>query len=90
MSDDAADALVEWWNDRVPMIEARIKEADDPDGKDTGFFWSQLIWQELVMWRQLGKPVDDAGLDFIVNRRGFTAFQRDFLIEGLEFLELRA
>lgn len=77
--------LVDWWNERVPMLEALVLTSTDP--KDTVFYWSQLVYQELNMWRMIGDPVTDE-LDFIVNRRGFTPRQREFLVEGLQHLGL--
>lgn len=77
--------LVDWWNERVPMLEALVLTSTDP--KDTVFYWSQLVYQELDMWRMIGDPVTDE-LDFIVNRRGFTPRQREFLVDGLKHLGL--
>lgn len=83
----ASEKLVDWWNHKLfEIILVRIRLSDDP--KDTFFFWGQLVWQELRMWESIGKSVNSGDLDFIVNRRGFSMFQRQFLIEGLENLGL--
>lgn len=83
----ASEKLVDWWNGQLEKIQARID--DESLIKDYRFKWGQLIFQELDMWEVLGNPVyGDGGLDFIVNRRGFTEFQRDFLVRGLKHLGL--
>jgi hypothetical protein len=84
----ASEKLVAWWNARVSEMADRIQAA--PEGsKDTYFYWSQLVWQELEMWEMLGHRVDDDGFEFIANCRDFTPFQREFLEEGLTHLGLR-
>jgi hypothetical protein len=81
--------LVEWWNERIPTIENRIREVGaEPYEPESVWSWGQLVWQELVMWNQIGKPVNNADMDFMIRRRSFTPYQRDFLIEGLTHLKL--
>ena len=85
----ATKKLLDWWNERADDVEARIEAApDSEDSKDTYFYWSQLVWQELGMWENLGNMVGDSEMDFMVNRRGFTPDQRAFLVEGLTHLGL--
>ncbi len=78
--------LVDWWNARAGEIESLIWTSADP--KDTVFYWSQLVWQELDMWRMMGEVVSKDDLNFIVDRRGFTDRQKHFLVEGLTHLGL--
>ena len=82
----ATEKLANWWNARADGITERIKDGVDP--KDTTFRWSVLVWQELEMWESMGRQVNTEDLGFIVSRREFTPFQKDFLIEGLKHLGL--
>ena len=76
--------LADWWNGRTDWIWERMRTGD----RDTYFKWEQLVWQELWMWENIGKRVSPSQMDFMVNRRGFSKVQRDFLIEGLKVIEL--
>lgn len=83
---DRLHKLIEWWNSQIDRINSHID--DNQHRNHTYFHWDQLIHQELRMWATLGKPVTPSDLDFMVNRRGFSDVQRDFLIEGLEVMGL--
>lgn len=47
----ASQSLVDWWNERLPFIEAQAR-ADDAAGKNGNFEWGQMVWQELEMWER--------------------------------------
>ena len=82
----ATQLLVDWWNERAPEIEERIRTSNDP--KDDAFYWGQLVWQELDMYERLGQRVTEEDLNFIILRRGFTEEQQRYLREGLIHLGL--
>jgi hypothetical protein len=77
--------VVDWWNARTDMMLDVVRRADDPDREY--FKWSQLVWQEIVMFIQLGK-VDADDLDWICARRGFSDLQRKVLEDALRHVGL--
>jgi len=79
---------VSFWNASVSTICASITHSRD---KDMAYFkWSQLVWQEIVMYISLDKQVvDDNELCWICRRRGFTRYQRRFLKQALCHIGLR-
>jgi hypothetical protein len=78
--------LFHWWNLRLPMILDRLR---DPTILEDDTSWALNVWQDLVRWSHEDQPVyRDGDLALSVQLRGYTDFQRDFLISGLEFLGL--
>ena len=57
------------WNSNAEYITQCIEESSDPN--DTGFKWTQLVWQEITMWIRLHEQVSQEDFDWITNRRGF-------------------
>ena len=84
MNRDAYVKLADWWNDHIDLINQHIQEGKHRN--HTFFHWDQLVWQELAMWVKLDKKVTRKDLDFIVNRRGFSPVQEEFLIESLKHI----
>lgn len=60
-----------------------VTTSSAPFASDYIFSWTQLVHQEVIMWSQLGKAVDQTELDELSDRRGFNQVQRRFLKEFL-------
>ena len=56
------------WNENVEYITHCIEESSDPNA---GFKWTQLVWQEIIMWIRLREQVSQEDFDWIISRRGF-------------------
>ena len=78
--------VVEWWNARVDFMEQIIEAAEDPIQEH--FKWAQLVWQEIVMWIQIGKEIEADDMEFICDRRGFSAVQRQTLKDAMAHVGL--
>lgn len=51
--------------------------------------WNHFLWQEIVMWSRLGGEVSLEEFRDMCRRRGFSTAQRSYLIEMLEFMDLK-
>ena len=51
------------WNSNAEYITQCIEESSDPN--DTGFKWTQLVWQEITMWIRLHEQVSQEDFDLI-------------------------
>lgn len=81
MTPEEHKKIVAWWNEQIPMMEADIKSSADPSAET--FKWSQLVWQEIAMYNQIGEQVDADEFDWLCKRRGFSDLQRKTLAEAL-------
>jgi len=76
---------VDWWNERIEIIiNPNINEQLDRD--KAIFKWSQLVWQEIIMYIDLGKVND---FDWLCDRRGFNEVQRRFLYDILTHIGMK-
>lgn len=65
---------VKKWNNDVEWITSQLKTSDDV------FKWTQLVWQEIVMWIRIGDPTKpQEELDWLADRRGFSETQKAYL-----------
>lgn len=78
--------VVEWWNERVPHMEALIAQSSDPDIER--FKWGRLVWQEIEFCIQMDSEMDKPGLDWLCRRRGFSNAQCTILLAALEHIGL--
>lgn len=80
-------ACAKWNADIVPLINAR---ADCAEADRTEILmWDCLVWQEIQMWILLGsRQVVKDEFDWICDRRGFTAEQREYLKEMMKHVGL--
>lgn len=84
-------AAVRKWNNDVPWIKEQVRLVED--GPATSVFapgsymsWSQLVWQEIIMWSSLGEA---DGFQWTCDRRGFTPTQREYLLNMCRYLRLK-
>lgn len=77
--------VVEWWNAHATEIETNIKESDR---EQEHFYWSQLVWQEITMFIQIGQPVDQEEFSWLCDRRGFNRLQREYLAAMVKLVDL--
>lgn len=85
--------LVRKWNRDAPRIMQYIQEAapgSEGNYDSTHFQWTQIVWQELVMWAQLNQQVDYPDFVFMCTRRKFDAEQTKYVREMLKHLRLMA
>jgi len=77
---------VAWWNERVEsVILPDIQNQEDQ--RMAAFKWGQLVWQEIMMFIDLGE-VREGEIDWLTQRRGFSPLQRQFLEDALKHLGL--
>lgn len=76
-----------FWNSRISEIRMSITHS--ADRVDARFKWTQLVWQEILMYINLDRPVEEDDLRWLCRRRGFTKNQRAFLRQALCHLGLK-
>ena len=97
------EKAVEKWNSDASRIEGwmEIIKLELAEGKEfVEFKWTQIVWQEILMWCgmavEAGKiteenevtvgPITKCDFDFICERRGFDRFQIAYLLEILDHI----
>lgn len=73
--------FTQFWSERLPGVMTKVND-------ENAFKWLQLVMQELWMWSLIGEPVNTQELHLMCERRGFSADQRRFIVEGLTFIGL--
>ena len=71
------------------LINDKRDSLSEKDWNTYFFKWNQLIMQEVRMWINLNKSVDQEEFDFISNRRGFDTDMCKFLEDALEYIGLK-
>jgi hypothetical protein len=78
------DKAVVKWNADIPRIEGYIKSAGDLPHNQ--FMWDTIVWQEILMYMMMERPVEFEDFQFIVDRRGLDENMKNYLKEMLIFL----
>jgi hypothetical protein len=74
--------VVLFWNGQAPLIWRSVTHSKDKT--QALFKWNLLVWQEIMMYVRMDKPVDEADLRWLFRRRGFTRRQRTFVRQALD------
>ena len=78
---------VKKWNQDLHYIRQCILEESTPE-ESRGFYWNQLVWQEISMYISIGKSVQPDELAWLCSRRGFTLKEQNYLQSMMQHVGL--
>lgn len=75
------------WNSDIPYINECI-EKESTEDNHRGFYWNQLVWQEINMYIRMGEKIAVNEFCWLCDRRGFTLLEQNYLQSMMQYIGL--